>query len=331
MKTLRLYTVGVALLCLPTMIGTVHGQGHCAKVSTDVTLYFGVETDLPDPNHPITVDLYHSDFEVSFRASGWEVAICHDAADTGAHGLEIPPADALLYANPNSRWLLPSIPVGFEFIGAKPGEPFWILPQSAGTGALALGLAAEEADSSRLCRWNPADPRGADAPDFWFEVRLLDMRGPADANFALWQADGINPPVVFMSTHEGGITDADVFHVSAGSHVHVNWGFTQPGSYEVDFRIETVLRCDDWLTADWAPPGNDADHGDGRVDFQDFAWMAGYWGRTPLVEDPNTFMFVDPNDPARPVGMAALTALADQWLLCGYPGCYGGDDPNCSD
>ena len=189
---------------------------------------------------------------------------------------------------------------------------------------------SSHAKVGRLCRWNPQDTRGADSPDLWFEVQLLDVRGPADANFAVWQADGVHAPMVFMSTHNGGITAEDVFYISAGSHVHANWGFTQPGLYAVDFRVSTVLRCDDWLTADSAPPGDGIYYGDGRVDFHDFAWMAAYWRQTPLEDDPNTFMFVDPNDPAKRIGPKELTALADQWLLCGYPGCGDTDsrDPN---
>ncbi len=51
---------------------------------------------------------------------------------TGVNGLDIPLQDALLYGNAKSRWVLSSIPKGFDFIGAKPGQPFWILPQNAG-------------------------------------------------------------------------------------------------------------------------------------------------------------------------------------------------------
>jgi surface-anchored protein len=330
MKTTYLLQFGVALLCVWMCGVPVLGQGHCAKVSTDVTVYFGIDTDLPDPNHPTTVDFYHADFEVSFTPSGWDVLISHDVPGT-AGGRDIPLADALLYGGSNSQWVLSSIPPDFEFIGAQPDEPFWILPQNAGTGALPLGFAAERADTGRLCPWNPQDHRGFDSVDRWFEVRLTDIGGPEGSDFSVWQADGIHPPVVFMSTHEDGIAADDVFYISAGSHVHVNWGFTQPGLYAVSFRISTVVRCDEWLTADWAPPGGSSFYGDGRVDFQDFAWIARYWLSTPRASDAATFMFLDPDDPTDPVDIDELAALADQWLLCGYPGCdaLNGDlDPN---
>ncbi len=326
MKSAYAIRVGIVLLGLLAGHSTAWGQGHCAKIGTDVILYFGIETDWPDPNHPTTVDFYHTDFEVSFTTAGWDVLLSHDLPGT-AGGLDIPLADALLYAGAASQWMLNAIPSDFEFIGAQPGEPFWILPQNAGTGALPLGIATERADGGRLCSWNPQDHRGADNADRWFEVRLTGVRGPEEGDFALWQADGISPPVVFMSTQEGGVGDDDVFYISAGSHVHANWGFTQPGLYAVSFRVSTVVRCDEWLTADWAPPGEASFYGDGRVDFRDFAWMAAHWQSTPSIDDTETFVFVDPNDPEDPVDIDELATLAEQWLLCGYPGCDA-LDPN---
>ena len=318
----------VSLLCIAVSCMAMAGQsawagGHDAKVFKDVTLYFGVETKTPDPNHPNTVDLYHTDFEVSYQTTGWAPFIHFNAAGSGTEGLWIKPQDALLYANANSRWVLSPIPAGFEFIGAKPGQPFWILPQSATSGVLPLGFAAEHADTGRLRSWNPHNSTGAPTSDLWFEVRLLNMRGPADANFALWQADGIHPPVVFMSTKNWGPTGSqNVFYISAGGHVHLNWGFTKPGLYALDFRVSTVLHCDDGLLADWAPPGDGASYyGDGRIDLQDLTWLVAHWGQIPSPNDPNTFMFVDPSQPTAPIGANEMNVLANQWLQCGYCGC----------
>jgi surface-anchored protein len=298
-------------------------QGHYAKVFKDVTLYFGIETNLPDPNHPITVDTYHTDFEISFLSTGWGIVISFDGPNASVTHQDIPPAKALLYGNTKSRWVMASIPAGYGFLGAKPGQPFWILPQNAGSGALPLGFATQREDTGLLGPWNPHDSRGSATADRWTEVRLLNMHAPADANFALWQADGIHPPVVFMSTHDWGLTEKNVYYISAGSHVHLNWGFTQPGLYALDFRISTVIHCDEGLTADWAPPGDGTltFYGDGRVDLQDLTWLVAHWGQIPSPNDPNTFMFFDPSHPTRPVGANEMILLASQWLKTGYPGC----------
>ncbi|MFC1760776.1 choice-of-anchor M domain-containing protein [Planctomycetota bacterium] len=302
----------ISLVFLLAWCPALWAQGHCARVFTDVTFRFAIETPVPDgPNAPMALDLYHTDLDLSFRPSGWEVVVSRDGVVTGATGLDLLPVDALLVGNPASRWVLSSIPPTFDFIGARPGEPFWILPQNAGTGALPLGVAAERADRGRLCAWNPGDPRGADTEDLWFEMRLLQVRGPADANFAMWQTAGGSAPVVFVSTHEGGISADDVFYLSAGSHVHMNWGFTQLGFYEIDFRIATVLHCEEWLTADWVPLGGPFYNGDCQVDFRDFAHLAAQWLNIPAIDDPH-----DPED------NQALLLLVDQWLECGYPGCH---------
>jgi surface-anchored protein len=321
MRTRYRFLFGIILSGLWVAVPMARAEGHCAKVSKDMTLYFGIETNLPDPNHPVSVDTYHADFDVSFRSGGWDVVISYEGPGSSATHQDLCPEEALLYGNAQSRWLLSSIPARFEFIGARPGQPFWILPQNAGSGALPLGLAAEEADTGRLCRWNPHDNRGATGDDLWFEVRLRGMRAPADAHFALWQADGVHPPVVFMSTHDWGLSEENVCYISAGSHVHLNWGFTQPGLYALDFRISTVLRCDEELTADWGPPGDGTYYGDGRVDFQDFARLAAHWRQTPPLDDPDTYVLFYPEDPTHPVDLNELMALAEQWLQCGYPGC----------
>ena len=41
-------------------------------------------------------------------------------------------------------------------------------------------------------------------------------------------------PTVFMNSGDG-VSGGDQIVLSAGSHRHVNWAFTTPGVYEVDF------------------------------------------------------------------------------------------------
>ena len=296
-------------------------EEHCTLISSDITtFYFGVETPIPDPDHPITIDFFHTDIEVTFTQTGWDIAVASDEPDSPLGEITVEPAEALLYVNANARITLSSIPNGFEFIGAKPGETFWVLPQTEGTGALPLGLCAEQADISRLCDWNPGDDRGANIADKWFEVKVVAVRGPADANFSMWQADAIHPPVVFVSTAVGGLTDDDVFYISAGSHSHLNWGFTKPGIYEIDFRISTVCKCDAALTADVAPIGNEFYRGNCIVDFHDFALLISHWLDVGCGGTPDSCSGTDLDNSAD-VGFSDLVILANQWLQCGYPGC----------
>jgi hypothetical protein len=294
-------------------------------LSREVTFHFGIETPVPDVDHPVTVDLFHTDLEVSFTPDGWDLLVSYDEPGSGQGGAHVRPEDALLYGSPNARIALPSIPPGFEFIGAQAGQTIWVLPQNEGNGALPLGIAAERADSGRLCAWNPGDPLGADTPDKWFRIELLDVRGPASGEFSIWQADGINPAVMYMSTADGGITQDDVYHISAGSHVHMNWGFTKSGHYEVDFRISTIYRCESSLVADLLPLEDGVYAGDCLVDFRDLAAMASHWLNGGCGGEPDACVGADVNDPADGgVNWVDLSILAGQWLQCGYPGCQDG-------
>lgn len=317
-KTIRIFILVMVLISIPM---PVLAEDKCTLISSDVTtFYFGIETPLPDANHPITIDFFHTDIEVAFTQMGWDIVVASDDPDSPLGENTIAPEDALLYGNANSRITLSSIPNGFEFIGAKPGQTLWVLPQTEGSGALPLGLCAEEADISHLCYWDPNDSRGADTTDKWFEVKIVAVRGPADANFSMWQADAIHPPVVFVSTTEGGITDDDVFYISAGSHTHLNWGFTKSGLYEIDFRISTIYKCDAALTADIAPIGNEFYRGNCIVDFHDFALFVSHWLETGCGDTLNSCEGTD-LDGNGAAGVGDLAILTNQWLQCGYPSC----------
>jgi surface-anchored protein len=52
--------------------------------------------------------------------------------------------------------------------------------------------------------------------------------------------DGFGKPTAFLNTRDG-ITSADAYDVMAGSHVHMNWGFTRPGTYTVTMQATGVL------------------------------------------------------------------------------------------
>lgn len=81
----------------------------------------------------------------------------------------------------------------------------------------------------------------------WLTIELVDVRffdlagNAAEADFSLWSVAGIGAdPVVWMSTADG-ISESDAFNLLEGGHSHTNWGFTQPGYYQVDFRVSGIL------------------------------------------------------------------------------------------
>lgn len=282
-------------------------------ISEEVTLYFGIETNLPDPCRPVTVDYTHTDLDVSFTSLGWGIIISNDTL--GDHD----PNQCLLYGNENTYYS--DIPAGFEFTGANEGDELWILPQQAYNGELPLGITAKRSDSSNLRDWDPNDPdKGADTAAKWYRIRLLDVRGPADANFSMWQT---SPTTVYMSTAWGGITDEDAYYIIDGSNCsHMNWGFTKQGNYQVDIEVSTVYRCDEELTADLWPVGDEYYRGDCIVDIHDYAVLARNWFITDCDSQPNLCEGADLNQPAdNQIDLKDLNVLAQQWFSCGYPGC----------
>jgi surface-anchored protein len=60
-------------------------------------------------------------------------------------------------------------------------------------------------------------------------LKLLSITGPGD--FLLWQDDGFNGANVFFDSV------GDSFTLTAGSHTHYNWGFTETGTYGLEFEI----------------------------------------------------------------------------------------------
>ena len=60
-------------------------------------------------------------------------------------------------------------------------------------------------------------------------LKLVSISGPGD--FLLWQDDGFGGANVFFDSA------GDSFTLAAGSHTHYNWGFTEKGTYGLEFEI----------------------------------------------------------------------------------------------
>lgn len=60
-------------------------------------------------------------------------------------------------------------------------------------------------------------------------LKLLGITGPGD--FLLWQEDGIGGANVFFDSA------GDTLTLAAGTHTHFNWGFTEKGTYGLEFEI----------------------------------------------------------------------------------------------
>ena len=161
----------------------------------------------------------HSDIGFDFTvADGWNPHVHNHGTDT-----EFKPWEAVLVVNPQARVSVPANPA-FSFLGAA-GAPVWILPQTFQPGLLYLGVGAEAIEPGTF-------------QDDKFRLELKAVTGPGD--FSLYLVDGFGKPTAFMNTRDG-ISSADVYPVIAGSHVHMNWGFTRPGTYTVTLQAKGIL------------------------------------------------------------------------------------------
>jgi surface-anchored protein len=114
--------------------------------------------------------------------------------------------------------------LAFAFLG-RPGYSTWVLPSVQNESLPFLGLAAEEIAT------------GVFANDR-LTVELVFVQGAGE--FALYTLDAFGQPVVHINTADG-YDESDIFVLQAGSHQHVNWAFSAPGTYRVGLRARGTL------------------------------------------------------------------------------------------
>lgn len=108
---------------------------------------------------------------------------------------------------------------------------YW-LPESeqdaANNGTPFLGIGLEELS-------------GSDWVGGTVSLKLVSITSPGD--FLLWQGNGFGGANVFFDTA------GDTATLTAGSHTHFNWGFTEKGTYGLEFEISGTHVEDGFQTA----------------------------------------------------------------------------------
>ncbi len=160
----------------------------------------------------------HTDVGVALEDGAWNLHVHAEDTDT-----EYAPAEALLMVPPLAQTVVPTN-VAYAFLGA-PGSRTWLLPQTQNPQLLFLGFGAEELET------------GVFAGDS-VTMKLKSVEGPGA--FSVFSIDGFGQQVVHMNSADG-IDAADVKSLAAGSHEHVNWAFSAPGYYRVNFEASGIL------------------------------------------------------------------------------------------
>jgi len=161
------------------------------------------------------------DFEVAYEDGALGMGLLDEAAER-----EYAPADVILVSQPAARQVVPSN-AEFRFLGT-PGSAAYVLPQDETEGLLFLGIAGDEIEAGVFA-------------DETVRLELVSVSGPGE--FALYDVDSFGSPTVFMNTRDG-ISSADVFPITVGSHTHVNWAFSQSGEYQISFKASGTPMAD---------------------------------------------------------------------------------------
>ena len=193
---------------------------------------------------------------------------------------EVPPIqyandEAVMYVGEPAKGIRPG-GTAFDFTGASVGGDLYTLPMSQNPEVLYLGIAAYGLIGADVDRYNAVpESKGrvvSAQPANWAKATLTDVRhkNPDGTNgtghFSIWQFVSVGTPSVYMASYNDsvpnpnasgldatdGITADDAIWITRGSHQHYNFGFTQPGRYEVDVKLSAYFGDDNLATPNTA-------------------------------------------------------------------------------
>lgn len=189
----------------------------------------------------------------------WDISLADETNGVGYATSGAPGATnwAQLFVGTNALTPRSSNPV-FSFLGIPAGQNYYHLSQTQTPGRLFVGVGGEDNDpgaTNAPITYRNTDPRvnqptGTD-PDAnlapWIRLRLVSMNGPAGGHFSIWTGDNSNvsqsnvpADQIWIATSDG-ISVQDSLFVINGSHLHFNFGFTEPGAYHLFFEASAFL------------------------------------------------------------------------------------------
>lgn len=172
----------------------------------------------------------HADIGIAFEDGLWNLHI-HDETHDIEYSPPSGPLGAILQVNAGAQTTVSANPL-FSFLGTA-GNPIWILPNTQDPSLLFLGFGAEEIQPGMFV---------GDT----LNMRLHSVSGPGD--FTVFDYDTFGNPFVIMNTRDG-LSAADNFIAVLGAHSDVNWAFSQPGTYTVNFEASGTLADGDLFTS----------------------------------------------------------------------------------
>lgn len=181
----------------------------------------------------------HCHYNFDYIASQWQASFRHETDG------DWPLDNIINHARTNnwpsgSRFIRPAGGV-WDFTGVAAGDPLYIFPQASSGSILWPSFSSDQTPISAFAAYSESDPRVSSASTRWVSYHLVQVRywGEGYGMVSLWNSTG-GDPVVWM-TMTNGIGPDDRFLLELGGHVHVNWGFSDIGWYEIDARASAYI------------------------------------------------------------------------------------------
>ncbi|MBT0774032.1 choice-of-anchor M domain-containing protein [Kineosporia sp. J2-2] len=137
---------------------------------------------------------------------------------TGSHVLH-DAQDVVLQVGDAARFAIPDVP-GFEFLGPE-GASTWLIPEVQEPDVVWAGWDTEEIETGEL-------------RDDAITMELSEVEGPGTVH--IFNNGPVGEAVMLFDPQSGLRTHS----VPVNAHVHANWAFSAPGSYELTFRASAV-------------------------------------------------------------------------------------------
>jgi len=168
----------------------------------------------------------HLDMGPKYDADGaWRFLIHDDVAkaDVNATSVWRYPDETVLHVRDEAELVVPDDPA-YAFLGAEPGAPVWVAPQTQDPDVVWIG-------------WNTQDPEVMATVDRGVTLSLRAVEGPGVMTTYL-QSGSFGAPQVLWDSR---VTEAQPVWVDVNTHTHANWVFTAPGVYLVELTAEADL------------------------------------------------------------------------------------------
>ena len=170
------------------------------------------------PARAVTLSTEHVDIGIAYELGAFDLHI-HDETND----IEYTPGETILQVNFAGYELIPNDP-NYAFPGTPGIDHVWRLPKVQNPALLFLGFGAEEIDPGTLTGDQVT-------------ISILSVTHASGGKFTAYDVNAFNVPTILFNSGDG-ISGADSIVFPTGGHADFNWTFSQPGLYEVEFKVD---------------------------------------------------------------------------------------------